>query len=89
MVLIDYKFNHNKSTPKSLFDSFEKPTFKFSVTGFHVYKPSSISRPLISGFVPFFEQKNSRTFQGHISHFSRTPFIVKKGLESMSFLVLP
>ena len=28
-------------------------------------------------------------FQGHISHFSTTPFSAKKSLESTSFLVLP
>ena len=28
-------------------------------------------------------------FQGHISHFSRTPFTAKKSLESRSFSVLP
>ena len=37
---------------------------------------------------PFFLTKNSRTFQGHVSHFPRTPFSAKKSLESMSFLVL-
>ena len=45
-----------------------------------------------SGFVPFFEQKLQglyKDFQGHISHFSRTPFSAKKRFESMSFLVLP
>ena len=31
-----------------------------------------------------FWTKNSRTFQGHISHFSRTPFDAKKRLECMS-----
>ena len=43
-------------------------------------------------FVPFFEQKLQglfKDFQGHISHFSRTPFSAKKRFESMSFLVLP
>ena len=35
-----------------------------------------------------FWAKNSRPFQGHIFHFSRTPFRAKKSLESMSFLVL-
>ena len=47
---------------------------------------------LSSGFVRFFEQKLQglfKDFQGHISHFSRTPFSAKKSLESMSFLVLP
>ena len=47
---------------------------------------------LASGFVPVFDQKNQVLFkdiQGHISHFSRTPFSTKKSLESMSFLVLP
>ena len=46
---------------------------------------------LASGFVPVLEQKNQVLFkdiQGHISHFSRTPFSAKKSLESMSFLVL-
>ena len=46
----------------------------------------------LSGFVPFFEQKLQglyKDFQGHISHFSRTPFSAKKRFESMSFLVLP
>ena len=46
----------------------------------------------IPGFVPFFEQKLQglyKDFQGHISHFSRTPFSAKKRFESMSFLVLP
>ena len=41
---------------------------------------------------PFFEQKIQGLFtdsQGHISHFSRTPFSAKKALESMCFLVLP
>ena len=43
-----------------------------------------------SRFVPYVEQKNSRTFQGlHISHFSRIPFSAKKSLEYVSFLVLP
>ena len=45
-----------------------------------------------TGFVPFFEQKLQglyKDFQGHISHFSRTPFSAKKRFESMSFLVLP
>ena len=32
--------------------------------------------------------QNSRSFQGHIFHFTRTPFSAKKNLESMSFLVL-
>ena len=36
-----------------------------------------------------FWTKVSRTFQGHISHFLRTPFSAKKSLKSMSFLVLP
>ena len=36
-----------------------------------------------------FWTKTSGTFQGHISHFSRTPFSAKKRFESMSFLVLP
>ena len=47
---------------------------------------------LWTGFVPFFEQKLQglfKDFQGHISHFSRTPFSAKKRFESMSFLVLP
>ena len=47
---------------------------------------------LASGFVPVFDPKNQVLFkdiQGHISHFSRTPFSAKKSLESMSFLVLP
>ena len=46
----------------------------------------------LSGFVPFFEQTLQgfyKDFQGHISHFSRTPFSAKKRFESMSFLVLP
>ena len=46
---------------------------------------------LASGFVPVFDQKNQVFFkdiQGHISHFSRTPFSAKKRFESMSFLVL-
>ena len=45
-----------------------------------------------SGFVPFFEPKIQGLFkhlQGHISHFSRTPFCAKKSLVSMSFLALP
>ena len=42
-----------------------------------------------SRFVPCLEQKNSRTFQGRISHFSRIPFNAKKSLEYVSFLVLP
>ena len=43
-------------------------------------------RLIMTGFVPFFQQK----IQGHISHFSRTPFSAKKSLESMLFfLVLP
>ena len=42
-----------------------------------------------SRLVPYLEQKNSRTFQGHISHFSRIPFNAKKSLEYVSFLVLP
>jgi len=40
----------------------------------------------------FFKQKLQglfKDFQGHISHFSRTPFLQKKSLEFMSFLVLP
>ena len=41
------------------------------------------------GFVPLVEQKILRTFQGHISNFSRTSFSAKKSLESMSFLALP
>ena len=44
------------------------------------------------GSYPFFGQKLQglfKDFQGHISHFSRTPFSAKKSLESMSFLVLP
>ena len=36
-----------------------------------------------------FLNKNFKDFQGHISHFSRTPFSAKKRFESMSFLVLP
>ena len=39
-----------------------------------------------------FWAKNSRLFkdfQGHIFHFSRTPFSAKKSLESTCFLVLP
>ena len=39
-----------------------------------------------------FEQKIPglfKDFQGHISHFSRTPFNAKKSLEYVSFLVLP
>ena len=43
------------------------------------------------GYVPFFEQKIQelfKDFQGHISHFPRTPFNAKKSLESMSFLFL-
>ena len=46
----------------------------------------------IRGFVPFFDQKNQGLFkdvQGHIFHFSRTPFTAKKSLESKSFSVLP
>ena len=39
-----------------------------------------------SRLVPYLEQKNSRTFQGHISHFSRIPFNAKKSLEYVSFL---
>ena len=31
-----------------------------------------------TGFAPFCWTKNSRTFQGHISHFSRTPFNAQK-----------
>ena len=42
-----------------------------------------------SRLVPYLEQKNSRTFQGHISHFSRIPFNAKKSLEYVSLLVLP
>ena len=42
-----------------------------------------------SRLVPYLEQKNSRTFQGHFSHFSRIPFNAKKSLEYVSFLVLP
>ena len=45
-----------------------------------------------TGFVPFFGQKLQgffKDFQGHISHFSKTPFSAEKSLESMSFLVLP
>ena len=41
-------------------------------------------------FVPFFEQKIQglfKDFQGHISHFSRTPFSAKKSLESTSVLL--
>ena len=40
------------------------------------------------GSYPFLTKKIkdfSRTFQGHISHFSRTPFSAKKSLGSMSF----
>ena len=47
---------------------------------------------LLTGLLPFFEQKLQglfKDFQGHISHFSRTPFSAKKRFESMSFLVLP
>ena len=43
-------------------------------------------------FVPFFKQNIQglwKDFQGHISHFSRTPFSAKKSLESMFLLVLP
>ena len=43
---------------------------------------------LWTGFVPFFEQKLQglfKDFQGHISHFSRTPFSAKKRFESMFF----
>ena len=39
-----------------------------------------------------FEQKIQglfNDFQGHISHFSTTPFSAKKSLESTSFLVFP
>ena len=46
----------------------------------------------VTRFVPFFDQKNQglfKDFQGHISHFSRTPFSAKKSLESMSSSVLP
>lgn len=46
----------------------------------------------ITGFILFFDQKNQGLFkdvQGHIFHFSRTPFTAKKSLESKSFLVLP
>ena len=53
-------------------------------------RPSSTA--LGPGFVPFFGQKLQglfNDFQGHISHFSRTPFSAQKSLESMSFLVLP
>ena len=56
-----------------------------------VEKKKNILR-LWTGFVPFFEQKLQglfKDFQGHISHFSRTPFSAKKRFESMSFLVLP
>ena len=40
------------------------------------------------GSFPFFEQKLQglfKDFQGHISHFSRTPFSAKKRFESMFF----
>ena len=40
-----------------------------------------IVQPLYTGFVPFFEQKIQelfKDFQGHIPHFSRTPFSAKK-----------
>ena len=56
------------------------------------YMYVSFSGILKTGFVPFFEQKPQglfKDFQGHISHFSRTPFSAKKRFESMSFLVLP
>ena len=42
--------------------------------------------PLVKGFVPFSEQKIQgvfKHFQGHISHFSRTQFSVKKSLDSV------
>ena len=38
-----------------------------------------------------FEQKSQgpfKDFQGHISHFSRTPFSAKESLDSMSIFVL-
>ena len=40
--------------------------------------------------IPFFEQKIQglfKDFQGHISHFSRTPFSAKKSLESFFVLL--
>ena len=46
----------------------------------------------VTRFVPFFDQKNQglfKDFQGHISHFSRTPCGAKESLEPMSFSVLP
>lgn len=38
----------------------------------------------LTGFVPFLN-KRFKDFQGHISHFSRTPLSAKKSLQSMSF----
>ena len=43
---------------------------------------------LIEEFIPFFEQKIQglfKDFQGHFSHFWRTPFNAKKSLESVFF----
>ena len=50
----------------------------------------NLSINLRTGLSPFFEQKTQglfKDFQGHISHFSRTPFISvqKKSLESLFF----
>ena len=46
----------------------------------------------IKGSYPFLNTKIQGLFkdlQGHVSHFPRTPFCAKKGLESMSFLAPP
>ena len=64
----------------------------FELQSLPVFEKCSNAEQQGSGFVPFFEQKLQglyKDFQGHISHFSRTPFSAKKRFESMSFLVLP
>ena len=53
----------------------------------------AVSLPIpVTGFVPVFEQKNSRIFQGlsrtHFPYF-KDSIQFKKSLNSMSFLVLP
>ena len=52
-----------------------------------VYRYAFYTAPF-KGSYPFLKGL-FRDFQGHTSHYSRTPFNAKKSLESMSFLVLP
>ena len=59
---------------------------------FNFPKGTALPMYILSGFISFFEQKIQglfKDFQGHISHFSRTPLSAKKNLESLSVLVLP